>query len=94
MVDPTKMQVKKIPLFNIDSDFFISDWPRNRNTVEYLGIWESVYNPNSNDGAFAIIKSQVRLNSYKLSVKKWVEKTDTIDLNGKARRYGETYTQL
>lgn len=52
-----------------DGDFFISDWLRNRNTVEYLGIWESVYNPNFNYGEFAIIKSQAGLNSYKLSVK-------------------------
>ena len=53
-----------------DGDFFISDWLRNRNTVEYLGIWESIYNPNFNYGEFAIIKSQAGLNSYKLSVKK------------------------
>jgi hypothetical protein len=52
-----------------DGDFFISDWLRNRNTVEYLGIWETVYNPNFNYGEFAIIKSQAGLNSYKLSVK-------------------------
>jgi len=39
-----------------DSDFFISDWLRNRNTVEFLGIWESVYNLNFNYGEFAIIK--------------------------------------
>ena len=53
-----------------DGDFFISDWLRNRNTVEFLGIWESVYNPNFNYGEFAIIKSQVGLNSYKCSVNK------------------------
>jgi hypothetical protein len=39
-----------------DGDFFISDWLRNRNTVEFLGIWESVFNPNFNYGEFAIIK--------------------------------------
>ena len=44
-----------------DGDFFISDWLRNRNTVEYLGIWESVYNPDFNYGEFDIIKSQVGL---------------------------------
>lgn len=38
-----------------DGDFFISDWLRNRNTVEFLGIWESVYNPDFNYGEFAII---------------------------------------
>ncbi len=42
-----------------DGDFFISDWLRNRNTVEFLGIWESVYNPGFNYGEFAIIKSQL-----------------------------------
>jgi hypothetical protein len=55
-----------------DGDFFISDWLRNRNTVEFLGIWESVYNPNFNYGEFATIKSQAGLNSYKISVKEWV----------------------
>lgn len=41
-----------------DGDFFISDWLRNRNTVEFLGIWESVNNPDFNYGEFAIIRSQ------------------------------------
>ena len=74
-----------------DGDFFISDWLRNRNTVEYLGIWETVYNPNFNYGEFAIIKSQAGLNSYKLSVKDWVEKTNAIGLKATAGRYGGTY---
>ena len=43
-----------------DGDFFISDWLRNRNTVEYLGIWESVYNPSFNYGEFATIKINSR----------------------------------
>lgn len=74
-----------------DGDFFISDWLRNRNTVEYLGIWESVYNPNFNYGEFATIKSQAGLNSYKLSVKEWTEKTNAIGLKATAGRYGGTY---
>jgi hypothetical protein len=74
-----------------DGDFFISDWLRNRNTVEYLGIWETVYNPNFNYGEFATIKSQAGLNSYKLSVKDWVEKTNAIGLKATAGRYGGTY---
>ncbi|MDR2710880.1 MAG: KilA-N domain-containing protein [Burkholderiales bacterium] len=63
-----------------DGDFFISDWLRNRNTVEFLGIWEQVHNPDFNYGEFAAIKSQAGLNSYKLSVKEWVEKTNAIGL--------------
>ena len=74
-----------------DGDFFISDWLRNRNTVEFLGVWESVYNPHFNYGEFAIIKSQVGLNSYKISVKEWVEKTNAIGLKATTGRYGGTY---
>jgi hypothetical protein len=74
-----------------DGDFFISDWLRNRNTVEFLSIWESVYNPDFNYGECATIKSQVGLNSYKLSVKDWVEKTNAIGLRASAGRYGGTY---
>jgi len=74
-----------------DGDFFISDWLRNRNTVEYLGIWESIYNPHFNYGEFAIIKSQAGLNSYKISVKEWVEKTNAVGLRATAGRYGGTY---
>jgi len=74
-----------------DGDFFISDWLRNRNTVEFLGIWESVYNPTFNYGEFAIIKSQAGLNNYKISAKEWAEKTNAIGLKATAGRYGGTY---
>jgi len=74
-----------------DGDFFISDWLRNRNTVEFLGIWESINNPNFNYGEFAIIKSQAGLNNYKISVKEWVEKTNAIGIKSTAGRYGGTY---
>ncbi len=74
-----------------DGEFFISDWLRNRNTVEFLGIWESVHNPDFNYGEFATIRSQAGLNSYKISVKEWVNKTNAIGLQAKAGRYGGTY---
>ena len=74
-----------------DGDFFITDWLRNRNTLEYIGIWENVYNPNFNYGEFAIIKSQAGLNSFKISVKEFVAKTNAISLQAKAGRYGGTY---
>ncbi len=74
-----------------DGDFFISDWLRNRNTVEFLGIWEKLHNPNFNYGEFAIIKSQAGLNSYKISVKEWVKKTNAIGIKATAGRYGGTY---
>src|SRR5258708_4637094 len=74
-----------------DGDFFISDWLRNRNTIEFLGIWEKLHNPNFNYGEFAIIKSQVGLNNYKISVKEWVGKTNAVGLKATAGRYGGTY---
>ena len=74
-----------------DGDFFISDWLRNRNTVEYLGIWEKIHSPDFNYGEFAIIRSQAGLHSYKISVKEWVAKTNAIGLKAKAGRYGGTY---
>ncbi|MDB5282927.1 MAG: DNA-binding protein [Bacteroidota bacterium] len=74
-----------------DGDFFISDWLRNRNTVEFLGIWESIYNPDFNYGEFAIIKSQAGLNSYRISVKEWQDKKNAIGLKATAGRYGGTY---
>ena len=52
-----------------DGEFFISDWLRNRNTVEYLGIWERIHNPNFNYGEFATIKSSAGLNNYKYGAK-------------------------
>ncbi len=77
-----------------DGDFFVSDWLRNRNTIEFLGVWESLNNPNFNYGEFAIIKSKAGLNSYKISVKEWVEKTNAIGLQAEAGRYGGTYAQV
>jgi len=74
-----------------DGDFFIADWLRNRNTVEFLGIWESVHNPDFNYGEFALIKNQAGLNSYKVSVKEWASKTHAIGLQAKVGRYGGTY---
>ena len=74
-----------------DGDFFISDWLRNRNTVEYLGIWERIHNPDFNYGEYATIRNQAGLNSYKISVKEWVAKTNAIGLSAKAGRYGGTY---
>jgi len=74
-----------------DGDFFISDWLRNRNTVEYLGIWERIYNPDFNYGEYAIIRSKAGLNNYKISVKEWASKTNAIGLVAKTGRYGGTY---
>ena len=77
-----------------DGDFFITDWLRNRNTLEFIGIWEQINNPNFNYGEFAIIKNQAGLNSFKVSIKELVEKCNIIGLQSKAGRYGGTYAHI
>ncbi len=74
-----------------DGDFFFSNWLRNRNTIEFLGIWERLMNPNFNCAEFDIIKSQAGLNRFRLSAKEWTEKTNAIGIISKAGRYGGTY---
>ena len=74
-----------------DGDFFITDWLRNRNTLEYIGIWEKVYNPSFNYGEFATIISRAGLNNFKISVKEFTARTGAISLQAKAGRYGGTY---
>ena len=64
---------------------------KNRNTIEFLGIWEELHNSAFNYGEFAIIKSQAGLNSYKISVKEWSNKTNAIGIVAKTGRYGGTY---
>ena len=56
-----------------------------------MGIWEQIHNPCFNYGEFAIIRSNAGLNSYKISVKEWTEKTNAIGIFAKAGRYGGTY---
>ncbi len=74
-----------------DDNLFISDWLRNRNTLEYLGIWEKLNNPDFNPIEFEGFRKQAGLNSFVLTSKQWVEKTNAIGLISKAGRYGGTY---
>jgi len=69
----------------------IEKWLRNKNTIEFLGIWEEIYNPNFNSPEFEGIKNQAGLNRFVLSVKQWVAKTNSIGIIAKAGRYGGTY---
>ncbi len=58
-----------------NSSALIEQWLRNKNTIEFLGIWEEMYNPGFNSLEFEGIKNQAGLNRFVLSVKQWVEKT-------------------
>ena len=69
----------------------IEKWLRNKNTIEFLGIWEEIYNPDFNSPEFEGIKNQAGLNRFILSVKQWVEKTKSKGIIAKAGRYGGTY---
>ena len=70
-----------------DGSFFITDWLRNRNTLEFLSVWEKTHNPDFNYGEFATIRNQAGLNSFKVSVKEWVEKTNAIGIFSKVDKY-------
>ncbi len=69
----------------------IEKWLRNKNTIEFLGIWEEIYNPDFNSPEFEGIRNQAGLNRFVLSVKQWVKKTKSIGIVAKAGRYGGTY---
>ncbi len=69
----------------------IEKWLRNKNTIEFIGIWEEMYNPHFNSPEFEGIKNAAGLNRFILSVKQWIEKTNSIGIIAKAGRYGGTY---
>ena len=69
----------------------IEKWLRNKITIEFLGIWEEMYNPDFNSPEFEGIKNEAGLNRFILSVKQWVEKTNSKGILAKAGRYGGTY---
>ena len=69
----------------------IRNWMRNRNTVEFIGLWETLNNPNFKHVEFDTFRSQAGLNSFNLTPKKWVETTNAIGIISKSGRYGGTY---
>ena len=69
----------------------IANWLRNRNTIEYLGIWESLYNANFKPLEFEGFKKEAGLNAFTLSPSKWIESTGAIGIVSKSGRYGGTY---
>ena len=76
---------------SVGSDDLIRNWLRNRNTLEFLGIWEHLNNPSFNPVEFDGFRRQAGLNSFALTPKQWIEKTSAIGLVSKAGRYGGTY---
>jgi hypothetical protein len=73
------------------TDDLIRNWLRNRNTIEFLGIWEQLNNPQFKPVEFDGFKKQAGLNSFTLTPKQWIETTNAIGLISKSGRYGGTY---
>lgn len=74
-----------------DPRFAIQNWMRNRNTIEFLGLWESLHNPNFNRVQFGTFRTEAGLNRFVMTPSKWVENTGAIGITAKAGRYGGTY---
>jgi len=74
-----------------EPNIVIGNWMRNRNTIEYLGIWETLYNPSFKPIEFEGFKKEAGLNAFTLSPSKWIDSTGAIGIVVKSGRYGGTY---
>ena len=74
-----------------DPTAVIQNWLRNRNTLEFLGLWESLNNPDFKHLEFEVFKNQAGLNGFTLSPRKWIASTNAIGITSKSGRYGGTY---
>lgn len=74
-----------------DASGVIANWLRNRNTIEYLGLWEQMNNPNFNPLEFEGFRNDAGLNSFTLSPQKWISSTNAIGIISKPGRYGGTF---
>ncbi|MBN1118053.1 MAG: KilA-N domain-containing protein [Bacteroidales bacterium] len=73
------------------TDSIIQNWMRNRNTVELLGLWEAIHNPDFNPLEFEGFRKQAGLNSFVLTPKRWIETTNALGIVSKSGRYGGTF---
>jgi hypothetical protein len=73
------------------TDMIIHNWMRNRNTIELLGFWESIYNPHFKPLEFEGFRKQAGLNSFVMTSKRWIETTNAIGIISKSGRYGGTF---
>jgi hypothetical protein len=73
------------------TDAIIQNWMRNRNTIELLGFWETIYNPNFKPLEFEGFRRQAGLNSFVMTPKRWIQATNAIGIVSKSGRYGGTF---
>lgn len=69
----------------------IGKWVTNKNTLEYIGVWEKINNPNFNYSEFGVIAQEAGVNRFIMSVGQWIDRTSAIGMLVKAGRYGGTY---
>jgi hypothetical protein len=74
-----------------NGDVLIEKWLRNKNTIELMGIWEEMYNPDFNSPEFGGIKNEAGTNRFLLSVKQWIARTNAVGIQARAGRYGGTF---
>ncbi|WP_282806536.1 KilA-N domain-containing protein [Clostridium tetani] len=74
-----------------DPRYIIQNWMRNRNTLEFIGLWEQMHNPSFNRVEFDTFRNSAGLNSFSITPKQWIESTSAIGIVSKAGRYGGTY---
>lgn len=74
-----------------DPRFVIQNWMRNRNTLEYIGLWEILNNPNFNRVQFDTFKNEAGLNRFTMTPQKWIDLTNAIGIISKSGRYGGTF---
>jgi hypothetical protein len=106
MANKRVIEVKGIPISIVKDDYIslsdiangfeggtglIEKWIRNKNTIEYLAVWETLYNPNFNSPEFEGIKMEAGTNRFMMSAKQWIQKTNAIGITASAGRYGGTY---
>jgi hypothetical protein len=76
---------------NYDANAVIANWMRNRNTIEYLGVWEHLYNPDFKPLEFEGFMNEAGANAFTLSPQKWIESTNAVGIVSKSGRYGGTF---
>lgn len=74
-----------------DPRFVIQNWMRNRNTLEFMGLWEILNNPNFNRVQFDTFRNEAGLNRFTMTPQKWIDSTNAIGIISKSGRYGGTY---
>jgi hypothetical protein len=77
-----------------DGDFYVSDWLRNRNTLEFLAAWERLHNQAFNEHGFTSLLVNSGLNSFKISVKQWTDRTGSKGVIAKEGKYGGTFAHI